>query len=109
MSRKEEGRGLDGMENCVDASLFSQKCKERLIAAVNCNCCNRSINRKTTKTQKQKWETNNCMAISRDKLARYEKIRAWLKKENLKRETDPLLKAPQNNATGTKKYSSKNQ
>ena len=57
----------------------------RLITATRNNADNTSINR--TKISSRKWEENNCMAISRN--------------GNLKKETESLLRAAQNNTIRT--------
>ena len=67
-------RRFTSMEDCVDESIqglreYIKKNKERLILAENCD--NLNTDRKTTKTIRQKWEENNCMDFSSDKLARF--------------------------------------
>ena len=61
MSRKEGRRGLASIEDCVGASQqglkkYTKKSKERLITAACNSNGNIKINRKSTKTIKQKWE-----------------------------------------------------
>ena len=57
VSRKEGGRGLTSIEDCVDASIqgledYIEKSKERLIAAANNSIDNASSKWKITKTKK---------------------------------------------------------
>ena len=58
VSRKEGGRGLANIENCVEATIqgleeYTKKSEERLVMAANNSRCNIWTNRKTTKTRKQ--------------------------------------------------------
>ena len=59
-------------------------------------------NNRTTITRKQKWEENNCMDVLSDlQVTSYEKTWTWLRTENLKRETEFLQIAAQNDAIRT--------
>ena len=58
--------------------------------------------RKTTKTRKQKWEEKNvCMFQAQTVKIADEITWAWLRRGNLKRKTESLLIAAQNNAVRT--------
>ena len=99
-SRKAGGRGLARIENCIDTSTqrhedYIKKSKERLITIET----NISTNRKRTKMSEEKqliayfkWQTNNIV---------HKNIWIWLRKGNLKRKTESLLIAAQNNAIRT--------
>ena len=57
VSRKEEGRGLTSIEDCMDASIqglenYIKKNKERLITASSNSICNIRTDRKASKTRK---------------------------------------------------------
>ena len=58
VSRKEGGRCLANIEDCVEATIqgleeYTKKSKDRLLMAANNSRCNIWTNRKTTKTRKQ--------------------------------------------------------
>ena len=105
--RKEGGRGLARIEDSFDTSMqrledYIEKHERVLITAIR-NITNNTIDKRMTKTRKQKWEgkqlhrgfkrlINN---ISRDKTG------TGLRKENFKRETEFLLMAAQNSAIKT--------
>ena len=107
VSRKEWGRELTSIEDSVDASIkrledYIEKHERGLITAIRNNTDN-TIDNRMTRTRKQKWEEkphfgrfkrliNN---ISRNKTW------TWLRKGNLKRKTESLLSAAQNNAVRT--------
>ena len=58
----------------------------------------------STKTKKQKWEEKqlrNYFKLQIDEIS-YGKTWTWLRKGNLKRETESLLKAAKNHGIGTK-------
>ena len=79
VSRKEGGRGLASIEDSVDASI------QRLEGYI---------------TRKQKWEEkqlNGCFKRLINNIL-HDKTWTWLSKWNLKRETESLLIAAQNNA-----------
>ena len=81
VSRKEGGRRFAYSEDCVEAPVKAlddniKKSKERVITADRNNIVNVRTDRKTTKNKKHKWEENNCMNISRDKLARLQTRRS---------------------------------
>ena len=107
VSRREGGRGLTSIENSVNALTlqlenYIQKNKGRLIATTRNNTNDTSTSR-TTITRKQKWEEKqlpgHCKRLTSN-IAR-EKTWTWLRKEYLKRETESLLIATQNNAIRT--------
>ena len=105
--KKEGGRGLDSIEDCVDASIkrlddYIEKLERGLITAIRNNTDN-TIDKRMTKTRKQKWEEKQLHGrykrlinnISRDRTW------TWLRKGNFKRETESLLMAAQNSAIRT--------
>ena len=63
----------------------------------------RRTNRKTTKTRKQKWEEKQLYGHFKRQIEEVaqEKTWTWLRKGNLKRETESLIIAAQNNAIRT--------
>ena len=105
--RKEGGRGLAGIEDTVDASIqlledYIEKHERGQITAIQ-NDTDNTIDERMTTSRKQKWEkkqlyvrfkwlTNN---IS------HQKTWTWQRKGNLKRETEFLLIAAQDNAIRT--------
>ena len=56
VSRKEGGRGLANIEDCVETQDYTRKSKDKFLMAANNSRNDRWTNRKTTKTRKQKWE-----------------------------------------------------
>ena len=104
VSRKEEGRGLTSTEDSVDASLqrlqdYIQKRGGRLITTTRNNTDNTRTKR-TTITRKQKWEEKQLYGCFKWLICNisHEKTWMWLRKGNLKRKTESLLIAAQNNA-----------
>ena len=107
VSRKEGGRGLAIIENSVEASIqrledYIKKHGGRLITATRNNTENTKTNR-TTLTRKQKWEEKQVYGLFKWLINNisYEKTWTWLTKGRLKRETESLLIAAQNNAIRT--------
>ena len=104
VSRNKRGRGLATIEDCVEATIqglkeFTKKSKERLHMAANNSRCNIWTNRKTTKTRKQIWEEKQLYGHFERQIEEvaHEKTQTWLRKENLKRETESLIIAAQKN------------
>ena len=92
---------LASIEDCVDASIqglkeYIKKNKERLITVANNSIGNIIPNRKT---RKQKWEEKQLVGYFKWKTNYIspKKIQTWLRKGNLKRETESLLIPAQNN------------
>ena len=107
VSRKEGGRGLASIEETVDASIqrledYIEKHERGLITTIRVDTDN-AINERMTTTRKQKWDekqrygrfTRLINNIS------HQKTWTWLRKGNLKRETESLLIAAQDNAIRT--------
>ena len=105
--RKEKGRGLASTEDSVDTSIqrledYIKKHERGLITAIRNNTDN-TIDNRITITRKQKWEGKQLYVrfkrlinnISQDKTW------TWLKKGNIKRETESLLMTAQNSAIKT--------
>ena len=107
MPRKEGGRGLTSIEDSVDASIqrlegYIQKRGGRLITATR-NKTDNTMTNWTIITRKQKWE-GKWFYWRFKRLIRnisHEKTLRWQRKGNLKRETESLLIAAQNNAIRT--------
>ena len=107
VSRKEGGRGLVSIENSVDASIhrledYIEKHEGGLITATR----NDTDNTKThgmTITRKQKWEEKQAYGRFKRLISviSHEKTWTWLRKGNLKRETESLQIAAVNNAIRT--------
>ena len=107
VSRKEGGRGLAIIEDSVDASIqrlkdYIEKHERGLIAAIRNNTDNTIEDRMTT-TREQKWEEKQLYGRFKRLINNisHQKIWTWLRKENLKRETESLLIAEQDNAIRT--------
>ena len=107
VSRKEGGRGLASIQDSLDASIqrlenFIKKRGGRLNTATKNNTDNTRINR-TTITRKQKWEEKQFYGRFMQLISNisHEKTWTWLRKRNLKRETESLLIAAQNDAIRT--------
>ena len=107
VSRKEEGRGLASIEDNGDASIqrledYIEKHERGLITAIR-NDTDNTIDDRMTTTRKQKWEkTQLCGHFKRliNNIS-HQKTWTWLRKGNLKRETESLLIAAQDNAIRT--------
>ena len=107
VSRREGGRGLASIENSLDTSIqrledYIQKCRGRLITAARNNIYG-MMTRGTTITRKQKWEEKQLYGrfkrLTSDILR--EKTWMWLRKRNLKRETEYFLITAESNAIRT--------
>ena len=107
VSRKEGGRGLTGIEDSVDASIqrrenYIEKRVGRLVTATRNNTDHMRSNR-TEITRKQKWEGKQLYGRFKRLTSdiSHKKTWTWLRKGNLKRENESLLKTVQNNAIRT--------
>ena len=104
MSRREGGRGLASIEDSIDAPIqcfedYIEKREGKQITATGSNTDDMRTSG-TTITRKQKWEGKQLYGrfkwLTSD--IAYEKTWTWLRKRNVKRETESPLKAAQNNA-----------
>ena len=107
VSRKEGGRGLASIEDSVDASIqqledYIEKHERGLIAAIRNDTDNKIDDRMTT-TRKQKWEEKQLYNRFKRLISNISHQKTWhlLRKGNLKRETEALLIAAQDNAIRT--------
>ena len=107
VSRKEGGRGLASIEKTVDASIqrledYIEKHERGLITTIRVDTDN-TINERTTTTRKQKWEGKQLYGRFKRLINNIsnQKTWTWLRKGNLKRETESLLIAVQDNAIRT--------
>ena len=106
VSRKEGRRGLASIEDSVHSSIrledYIEKHKQGLITAIRNNTDN-TIDNRMTITRKQKWEVKQlygCFKWLINNIS-HNKTWTWLRKGNLKRETESLLMAVQNNTIRT--------
>ena len=107
VSRKEEGRELTSIEDTVDASIqrledYMEKHERGLITTIRNNTDN-TIDERMTTTRKQKSEGKQLYGHFNRLINNIsnQKTRTWLRKGNLKRETEYLLIAAQDNAIRT--------
>ena len=107
VSIKEGGRGLARIENTVDASIqrledYIEKHERGLITTIRVDRDN-TINERMTTTRKQKWERKQLYGRFKRLINNisHQKTWTWLRKGNLKRETESLLIAAQDNAIRT--------
>ena len=105
--RKEGGRGLASIEDSVDTSIwrpedYIQKRGGRLITVTRKNTDNMRTNRMTI-NRKQKWEEKQLYGCFKWLISdiSHKKTWMWLRKRNLKRETESLLISAENNAIRT--------
>ena len=96
VSRKEGGRRLASVEDSVDASIqrledYIDKHERGLITAIRKDTDN-TIDDRMTITRKQKWEEKQLYGLFKRLIntISYEKTWTWLRKGNLKRETESL-------------------
>ena len=107
VSRKEGGRGLASIEDSVDASIqrledYIEQHERGLITTIR-NDTDNTINGRMTTTRKQKWEEKLLNGRFKRLINNisHQKTWTWLRKGNLKRETESLLIAAQENAIRT--------
>ena len=107
VSRKEGGRGLASIEDTVDASIQRledniEKHERGLITTTRVDTDN-TINERMTRTRKQKWEGKQLYGHFKRLINNisHQKTWTWLRKGNLRRETEFLLIAAQDNAIRT--------
>ena len=107
VSRKEGGRGLASIENSVDTSIqrfkdYIGKLEGGLITAIRHNTDSTMDNRMTI-TWKQKWEEKQLYGhfIWLINNISHQKTWTWIRKGNLKGETESLLIAAQDNSIRT--------
>ena len=106
VSRKEGGRGIASIEDTVDASIqrledYIEKHERVLITAIR-NDTDNTIDERMIKTRK-KWEGKQLYGRFKRLINNisHQKTWTWLRKGNLKRETESLLIAAQDNAIRT--------
>ena len=106
VSRKQGRRGLASIEDTVDASIqrledYLEKHERGLITTIRVDTDN-TINERMT-TRKQKWEGKQLYGRFKSLINNisHQKTWTWLRKGNLKRETESLLIAAQDNAIRT--------
>ena len=102
VSRKEGGRGLASIEDCVDASIqwledYIEKLEGELIIAIR-NYTDNTMDNRMTITRKQKLEEKQLYGRFKWLINNisHEKTWTWLRKGNFKRETESLRIAVQN-------------
>ena len=100
-------RGLASIEDSVDASIqqledYIEKHERGLIAAIR-NDTDNTIDDRMTTTRKQKWEEKQIYGRFKRLINNisHQKTWTWLRKGNLKRETESLLLAAQDNIIRT--------
>ena len=106
-SRKERGRGLASIEDTVDASIqrfedYIEKHERGLNTNIR-NDTDNTIDERMTTTRKQKWEGKQlygCFKCLINNIS-HQKTWTWLRKGNLKKETESLQIAAQDNAIRT--------
>ena len=108
VSRKERGRGLASIEDSIDSSIqrledYIQKHDGGLIIAIRNDTDNTMDNRMTI-TRKQKWEGKQLSGRFKRLINNisHDKTWTWLRRGNIKRETESLQIAVQDNAVRTK-------
>ena len=105
VSRKEGGRGLASIEDASIQQLedYIGKHEREIITAIR-NDTDTTIDDRMTTTRKQKWEEKQLHGRFKRLINNisHQKTWTWLRKGNLKRETESLLIAAQENAIRTK-------
>ena len=101
-------RELASIENCVDESIqgledYIKKNKEKVIAEASNSIGNIRVyvkKKKNNKRRKHKWEEKQSYKYFKRQTGEiaHKKTWTWLRKGNLKRESEPLLIAVQKNA-----------
>ena len=104
---KQGGRGLASIEDTVDASIqrledYREKHEKGLITTIR-NDTDNTINERMTTTGKQKWKGIQLYGRFKRLIINisHQKTWTWLRKGNLKRETESLQIAAQDNAIRT--------
>ena len=108
--RKDGGGGLARIEDTVDASIqrlgdYIEK-HERGLSTTIRNDTDNTINERMTTTRKQKWEVKQlCCRFKRliNNIS-HQKTSTWLRKGNLKRETESLQIAAQDDSIRTNHF-----
>ena len=107
VSKKEGERGLVSIEDTVDASIqrledYIEKHERGQITAIR-NDTDNTVDDRMTTTRKQKWEEKQHYGRFKRLINNisHQKTWTWLRKGNLKRETDSLLIAARDNAIRT--------
>ena len=115
VSRKEGGKGLASIEDSVDTSIqrlkvYIGKHGRGLITAIR-NDTDNTMDNKMTITTKQKWEGKQLYRRFKRLIntISHQKTWTWLRKGNLKRETESLLIATENNTIRTNHIKTKQQ
>ena len=114
VSRKQGWRGLASIEDTFDASLqrledYIEKHEPGLITTIRKDTDN-TIDERMTTTRKQKWERKQLYGRFKRLINNisHQKTWTWLRKGNLKRETESLLIAAQGNAIRTNLIKARN-
>ena len=107
ISRKEGRRGLASIEDTVDVSIqrledYIEKYERGLITTIR-NDTDNTIDERMTTTRKQKWERKQLYVRFKRLINNisHKKTWTWLRKGNLKKETESLLITAQDNAIRT--------
>ena len=82
VSRKEGGRIISSIENCIDVSIqglenYIKKSNERLITAAHNGISNIRPDRKMTKTRKQKWEEKHIYGYFKRPTGKITQEKTW--------------------------------
>ena len=75
VSRKEGGRGLSSIEDCVDVSIQGLKKYEQKKTNYSSNI---RTNRKTTKTRKQKWKKKQLYGYFKQQTGKIANEETWM-------------------------------